>query len=205
MALPTQTTVAGALDVFSIPVPLAWLGSDSVASVATGFEVSPRSLVQDPNAASLLRGEGSYSAPNCSAWIGGTSATNNFVPGAQYLLSFWVTTSAGRVGVFSIYMNVSPDVPAAAVSEVALPAGEFNISGNFAPTAPGLYHVEAAAVCAIPAASVGGDIEIVNESAGNVTFTGSAINYATNLPTLTPGSSCVLHWSGLKSGILILG
>ena len=194
---------AGALQLFTVPCASVLASGETITGATAGVEIWPYSPVQDANASQLLRGSAIVSGSNVQAWVGGISTTTNFVEGAVYSLGVQLTTSLGNTPIAIGNITVSAISPPALGSGASLPSTEFSISGNFAPSAPGLYHVTAAAVCAIPATNIGGDIEIVNESAGNVTFTGSALNYAV-LPTLTPGASCTLHWSTLKSGILIL-
>ena len=205
MAIPDLSAYPGALDVFSVTVPAAWLGADTIASVSAGVETWALTPVPDANAATLLRGAPSISGSIVSAWVGGVSTTTNFVAGAVYTLCFYVVASSGRVLPAPVNISVAAVTLPAAASGGSFPPNEFSKTASFAPALAGTYYCNGTGiVVTIPSASVGGDILIVNDSATqNVTFTGVADNYST-LPTLTPGASFTLRWSTLKSKIVIV-
>ena len=206
MAIPDFTATAGSLDVYSVTVPAAWLGSETIASVTAGLQIWQYSPIADASAATLLRGTPSLSSATGSAWIGGIASTTNLVAGAVYNGTFWFVTSSGRVLPCSFNLSVSAASPATATTNASLPASEYSKTASFTPAAPGTYLCNGSGiVVTIPAASVGGDIVIVNNSTTQtVTLSGSALNYFGALPSLSPGATLALHWVALQSGFVII-
>jgi hypothetical protein len=82
-------------------------------------------------------------------------------------------------------------------------SGEFAVSRSTTPAVPGWYYVTAPCTISVPTVSIGGDVVIVNLSAGAVLIGPGALTYGGGGLSLNPGATAVLHWSTLYNQMVI--
>lgn len=202
----TTTALAGEVYDFTFAFASALASGETISSVAGNMAINPYSRVADSNATNLLLGSPSVSGSNVIAFAGGLGTTG-FQPGAVYSLVITATTSLGQT--LRSWGNISTLAltPPAASSSGSVPSNEFNVTMSLTPAAPGYYYVKTTGVTITPpAASVGGDIVVVNDtgsdSAGIVV--GATINYPAGLTIQSKGQSIRMRWSNLNPGMFII-